>query len=1177
MYPKSSGLRAGKRSVGKFELRVSLCVLVLAAFVIPAFSQSSGQIQGTLVDVQGGAIVNARVTALDEAKQVIARETTTGTGGVFQLQPLLPGGYAVKIEAKGFKTVNRTGLVLDPNQIMNLGDLTMEVGDTTERVDVTAEAPTVETSTAQRGFTLTSRQVTENSLNGRDFQSLMRTLPGVVSNDTSDFRLAFNNTDSMNINGMRGSNNNFYLDGSINTDVGANDGQYTQLSMDAVGEFREQTNVFNAEYGRNPGILLSAAMKTGSRQFHGTGYEFLRNNEFDARKPFDTTGTVAKLRFNQFGGNFSGPIYLGKISPRREPKVFFFFNYEGTRASRPNNTTPYVDTIPASELTGDFTKALRFNADGTPVAIKDTTKTVGAPGYDTGYNVGTVFQPGTIIRNSANAVIGGVPFPNNVVPQSQWSKNAPAFLKVINMLDRSKGAPTPGDPTLLRVPMQDTYIFSKNQKALRTDYNVSPKINFFFHWVDDAQQESQGLGIFSGNSYPVMPEYRKKPGASWAWNMINVISPTLTNEFIFTYNHLTQVVDIRNDVTADTYDRAKLGFTFQELYPNSNVRHRFPTFSCGTGCNISSFPPSWLSEGKTFAWTDNLTKVLRNHTFKTGVFLNRNNNGQQPAWTDTTNINFGPSSLNPNDSNNTLANLLLGNYTSSSQTNGVFYGSFRFFQSEAFVQDSWKASRHLTLEYGLRWAYLGPTNTYGKFLQNYFLPAQYDPSQAVTINTTVPPLGSIVPGSGNPYNGMVQEGFNGLPLGGVKHRHNNLGPRLGIAWDPFGDGKMSIRAGGGIFYERIRQNNLYFDGLGNPPLTYTPTVYAGQIDNLSPSLIAGGTRFPVSVVAIDQEGKIPTTYAWSLDAQRELARTFTLDVAYVHNQTAHLMYIRDINQLPVGTTVFTPILTNANNQSNAIRSYKGYTNVNFTDFGATSNYNALQVRATRRFAQRLTANVSFVWSKAMDEVDTDTSSIGYYLDRRREYAPAGFDRTRVFSADYVYLLPDFGTRLSSSTIVHKLLDGWQISGITRFWSGPPFSVTSNGNPGTLGGGVRAAYIGGDVYPSSKSRYTYFNPLVFARPADGTLGNVGRNTIRGPGINNWDMSMFKNTKFGEHITTQLRFEFFNVFNHTQWAGVNAGINVPNAATAVTTSTLGTSGQVSGTRDPRNIQLGFKLMF
>src|SRR5262245_45211215 len=390
-----------------------VCLLGAAS----AFGQS-GVIQGTLVDPQGAAVPNANMLAYDEGKALVVRETSTAADGSFQLRPLLRGTYSVKAEAQAIRLFERTGLVLDPKQIMNVGSLPLELGTPTETLTVAAEAPLVETTTAQRGFVLTSRQVTELSLNGRDFQSLMRTLPGVVSNDTSDFRLAFNNTDSMNVNGMRGSNNNFYLDGPIKTDAAANDGTYTQLSMDAVGEFREQTNIFNAEYGRNPGILLSATMKTGARQFHGTAYEFLRNNAFDARKPFDTTGTVAKLRFNQFGGNLSGPVYLGRLSPRTEPKLFFFFNYEGTRASRPNNSTPYVDTIPSSEFTGDFAKALRFNADGSPVTLKDTTKAAGSPGYDTGYNVGTVFQPGSIIRHSANAVIGGVPFPNNIVPQS---------------------------------------------------------------------------------------------------------------------------------------------------------------------------------------------------------------------------------------------------------------------------------------------------------------------------------------------------------------------------------------------------------------------------------------------------------------------------------------------------------------------------------------------------------------------------------------------------------------------------------------------------------------------------------------------------------------------------------------------------------------------------------------
>jgi hypothetical protein len=1149
--------------------RVGLILLVLACGVVPLWAQS-GVIQGTVVDAQGAVIPNAKVSALDEAKGIVVRETISQGDGTFQLRPLLEGRYTVKAESKGFKMLERAGLVLDPNQIMNLGALRLEVGEVAEAITVQEEVPLVETATASKSFVLSSRQVTEISLNGRDFQSLMRTLPGVVSNDRSDFRLAFNNTDSFNTNGLRGSMNNFYLDGTINTDVGANDGQYTQLSMDAVGEFKEQNSVFNAEYGRNPGILLSATTKSGGGDFHGTAYEFLRNNALDARLPFDTTGKTAKLRFDQFGGNIGGPLYLPGISTRGNKKLFFFFNYEGTRASRPNGGN-FVDTVHPELLNGNFQRLLRFNPDGSPVTLRGTS-----------FNVGTVFQPGTIVRDNANNIIGGTPFPNNVVPQSMWSKNAPAFLNVINRLNRSTGAPIGTDPSLVRVPMQDTYVFSKNQKALRVDYNLSSKTNLFFRWVDDAQRESQGLGIFSGNSYPVFPEYRKKPGASWSWNLVNVISPTTTNEFIFGYNHLTQVVDVVDGTDTSTYDRQKLGFTFGELYPNSNVRNKFPNFSCGTGCGFSSFAPTWLSEGKTYAWTDNFTRIHGSHTFKTGVFFNMNDNGQQPAWTDSTNLNFGSNAQNPNDTGNTLANLLLGNYTSVSQSNGVFYGFFRFFGLEFYGQDSWKVSRKLTLEYGMRFAYLGPTYTRGRFLQNYFDPSLYDPSQAVRIETSAGlKNGSIIPGSGNPFNGMIQEGSPGVALGFIEHRKNNVAPRFGFAFDPWGDGKTAIRGGFGMFYERTRQNNTNFDGLGNPPLSYTPSLYGGNIDNLSPALIASGTRFPVGITAMNKDGFLPTIYSWSLDVQRQLPGQTSIDIAYVGNTARHLLYIRDLNQVPLGTTVNTSILRDANNTTAAVRPYKGYNSVNFTDYGANSNYNALQARVSRRFARNLTANVNYTWSRTFDIVDGDTNSIGYYLDRRRDYGPAGFDRRQTFTFDYVYQLPGIGTKWMNNAFGRKVLDGWQVSGITRFWSGPPLTVaTANpnpGNPGTLGGGVRADYLGGAAYPDNRDRFNYFNPLVFGRPVDGSLGNTGKGILRAPGINNWDFSVFKNTKIGERVTWQFRFESFNLLNHTQWGGINTGFSVPNPGTPVTPATIGTTGQVNSTRDPRNIQLAMKLYF
>ncbi len=1142
---------------------------VLVVLGICIGKAQTGAILGTVTDSAGATIPNATVKAFDQNKQIIARETITGTTGSFYLTPLLPGQYSVRIQAAGFKAYESNNLTLDQTQLMNLGVVTMEVGALTESVSVEAQSPLVETSTSQKSFVISSRQVTEIPLNGRDFQSLMRTLPGVVSNDSSDFRLAFNNTNSFNVNGQRGSSNNVFLDGSINTDVGANDGQYTQISLDAVGEFKLQTSAFNAEYGRNAGVMISINTKSGGSAFHGTAYEFLRNNAFDARKPFDTTGMVAKLRFDQFGGNLGGPILIPHYSMGDHKKLFFFFNYEGTRATRPNGSNTFIDIPSQQILDGDFRQLYRTNADGSPQIIAGSN----------GVPVGTVFQPGTIIRDSSGKAIGGAPYPNNTIPKSQWNQNAPAFIKLLSFPNRGNTTPTPGIPEQVRFPFQDTYKFRKNAEVARIDYNINPKMNAFFRWADDAQQEQQGVGIFGSTPYPVFPQFREKPGASWSWNLVNVISPSTTNEFIFAYNHLTQVVDVVPGTDKNLYDRAALGFKFQELYPDQNVRNRFPTFNCGIGsCNFGPFQSNWRSEGKTYAWTDNFTHTRGTHTLKAGIYINMNDNGQQPGWNDGLNINFGPNASNPNDTNNQFANMLLGNYTSVSETRGIYFGAFRFFGNEAYVQDSWKVNKRLTLEYGVRYVYEGPTYTRGKYLQNYFFPNLYDRSKAVKINTTAGTIlqGTIIPGSGDPYNGLVQENTGGIPSGGVEHRKNQFAPRFGFAFDPLGDGKTSIRAGGGLFYERIQQNVYNFGGLGNPPLVYTPTLYGGNLDGVNPGLAAGGTISPVNVTAVDPSGKIPTTYAWSIDVQRELGAKTSIDVGYVGNLGRHLQYNRDLGQLPLNTTTApgTTILSSVNFTNNAIRPFPGFNSVNFTEFGATSNYNALQTRLSRRFSTHLTLNASYTWSKAMDEVDADGNAIGYYLDRRRDYARAGYDRAHVFNIDYVYELPAFAKQ---NEVLKKVVNGWTLAGITRFWSGTPLNVTANGNVGTLGGGQRADYLGGQIYPDQKDRFNFFNPLVFGRPADGTLGNMGRNALTGPGINNWDISMYKNTHVGERFTTQLRVESFNTFNHTQWSSVNSGISVPNPSSPVTASSRGGTGQVSATRDPRSLQFALKLLF
>jgi hypothetical protein len=1140
-------------------------VFSLLFAALPAICQTGG-IQGTVVDQSGGAIPQAKVSAFDEAKGIVVREAVTSSEGFFQLLPLLDATYTVRVERDGFKTLERKGLVLDPNQLMNLGNLTLPVGDTTTSVTVEAQVPLVEDATFDKSYVVTAQQINELSLNGRDFGSLILTLPGVLaaSDAQSDFRMSFNLTTGFNVNGQRTSMNNVAFDGSPNLDVGDNGSQYTQPSLDAIGEFKVKTSAFAAEHGRNSGVMISATTKAGGKQYHGTLYEFLRNDAMDARLPFDTTGLKTKLRFNQFGGNIGGPLVIPGLTSRINKKAFFFFNHESTRGIRPQGNQ-YVDVPSSALLDGNFQSAWTSgNISGTQ------------------FRNGTVFVPGTLSFSNSGNITNGVPFADNIIPKVYWSKNAPAFLKVLNSLDRSKATPTPNAPQQVRVPMRETYQLKKDSELLRADWNLNPRNNLFFRWADDKQWERDAFGIWTKAPFPVYPQMHKKPGSSWSWNSVNMIGRNVISEFIFAYTHQSQKVDVAEDLDPATYDRDKLGFTYTQLFPNSNVRNRFPRFNCGVGsCNLQGFSSNWLNDGKDYTWTENATLIRKSHTYKFGLMFNLDDKQQQPSWNDAGTFDFTASStnVNPNGTNNNLGNLLTGYYTSAQQANGIFYGDFRFIGWEWYAQDSWKLWRRFTLEYGIRYSYFGPTYTRHKFLMNYFDPTRYDPAQAVRLQTADGlTKGSIVPGSGNPFNGMVEENSTGIINGFGKHHKNQYAPRVGFAWSPFRQGKMALRGGFGIFFERMRQNVNSFDALGNPPLTYTPLVYSGNIDTMSSALVASGTRFPVSVTAFNKDYFTPTVYSWQFGIQKELPKKTSIDVAYVGNTGRHLQYRMDLNQLPLATTTSTTILAANNNVNNAVRPYKGYSNVNYTDYGANSNYHALQARVSRRFSSIFTANANFTWAKTLDCVDTDNAPIQYYQDRKREWGPAGFDRTRVLNVDYVYYLPKFGTRLTHWAPARKLLDGWQFSGITRFWDGMPLTINnSSANSGTLSGTVRANYLGGQVYPDKKTRNEYFNPLVFGRPFDGQWGNTGKGILRGPGVNNWDFSLFKNTKIGERYSLQFRLETFNVLNHTQWWGVNTSVGGSNPGSPITQSTRGTSGQVSSTRDPRNIQLSMKLYF